>query len=191
MPNLGATSRHYTFRLTFLGKRTKSTNWMKLTEAGKTTTSPSGPSGSTYCVGETSKCAVAFPAVDDFGGSVLLVGKVIENISCPDPGVCDQPAGDQIDAILVGMGTGPSGMTDPGLEMPNFSLILAGGGKGRIDSITCDKSVEYALCGLGAEGPNKSFAAAILFDVPTGSTWSSVDFKYESGVTSKMYVFTK
>jgi len=190
-PNIAATSKHYTFRLTFLGKETKTTDWMKLTEAGKTTTSPSGPSGSTYCVGETTKCAVAFPVVDDFGLELLLVGKVIENISCPDPGVCDQPAGDQLDAVLVGMGTGPSGMTQPGLEMTNFSLILAGGGQGRIDSITCDSSVEYALCALGAEGPSTTFAGVIIFDVPIGSTWQSVDFAYSSGSTSKVYVFTK
>jgi hypothetical protein len=158
--------------------------------AARTTQSPSGPSGPTSCIGETSKCAVAFPAVDDFGLSVLLVGKVIENTPCPDRGVCDQPAGDQLDTVLVGMGTRP-GMTDPGIEMPNFSLILAGGGKGRIDSITCDKSVEYALCGLGAEAPNTSFVGVIVFDVPIGSTWQSVDFAYHSGSTSKVYVFTK
>jgi hypothetical protein len=135
------------------------------------------------------KCWADFPAVDDFGATQLLVGYVVTNVACPDPGVCDQPAGDQLDAILISFVTGPTGMSKPGVEESNFSLNLNGGGQGRLDSITCDPSAEYALCGLGPEGPSSSFAAAIWFDVPVDSTWSSVDFSYHSGTTSKVYVF--
>jgi hypothetical protein len=194
IPNIGATPKHYTFRLTFLGKKTKTTDWMKLTEATKTTTpakttTPTKPTtGSSYCIAPKMNCWADFPAVDDFGATSLLVGYVDTNVVCPDPGVCDQPAGDQLDAIVIGFTTGPAGMSNPGVEESNFSLNLNGGGQGRIDSITCDSSVEHALCGLGPEGPTSGFTAAIWFDVPIGSTWSSVDFSYISG-TSKVYVF--
>ena len=91
MPNLGATSRRYTFRLTFLGKKTKSTNWMKVTEASQPTAPPT--TRSSYCIAPKMNCWADFPAVDDFGATSLLVGYVLTNVVCPDPGVCDQPAG--------------------------------------------------------------------------------------------------
>jgi hypothetical protein len=188
MPNLGATSRHYTFRLTFLGK-TKTVEWLKVVEATKTTTPTKPTTGSSYCIAPKMNCWADFPAVDAFGATSLLVGYVLPNVVCPDPGVCDQPAGDQLDAILISFVTGPAGMSKPGVEESNFSLNLNGGGQGRLDSITCDPSAEYALCGLGPEGPSSSFTAALWFDVPVGSTWSSVDFSYASGTTSKVYVF--
>ena len=194
-PNIGDTQKYYTFRLTFLGKKAKVTDWMKVTQYTKTTTSPpsssSPPPPNSYCVGTSTKCVVVFPAVDDFGLSSLLVGEVYQNLACPDPGVCNLPSGDQLDAVVIGMGTGPSGMTKPSLELSNFSLVLAGGEHARIDGITCNSSVEYALCGLGPEAPNMSFGAAIFFDVPIGSNWTSVNFSYNSGVVNKLYVFTK
>jgi hypothetical protein len=189
MPNIGATPKHYTFRLTFLGKKTKTTDWMKLTEAGRTTTSP--PATSSYCVGPPSKCFVALPTPDVAGLTAFTIGYVDQNVACPDPGVCDQPAGDQLDVLVMAMTAGPSGMADPGTEAFNFALILPDGGQAHEDSITCDNSVEYALCGLGPEGPGSTFGAEIFFDVPIGMNWTSVNFSYYSSLGSKVYVFTK
>jgi hypothetical protein len=157
----------------------------------KTVARTTPPSKSSFCVGDPSKCLVMLPTPDDFDLAALTVDAVDLNVACPDPGVCDQPAGDQLDAVLLLMSVGSSGMANPGDEMGNFALILSDGRQARIDSITCDSSVEYALCGLGPEGPNATFGGIIFFDAPIGSSWSSVNFSYASAATSKVYVFQK
>jgi hypothetical protein len=112
------------------------------------------------------------------------------NVACPDPGVCDVGAGQQLDAVTVGFSAGTSGMSDPGSETFNFSLILPGGSQATIDSITCDSSVAYALCGLGPEGPGTFFAGNIYFDAPAGSSYSQVNFRYISFNYSSQAVYT-
>ena len=134
-------------------------------------------SGTNYCIGESSSCVAVFPAPDLWDATAILVGKVYLDVSCPDPGVCDQPVGDQLDAVLVGLSTGSSGMTDPGVESRNVSLVLPDGSQAKEDSITCDSSVEYALCGLGPEGPNVSFSAVVYFDAPDGTSYQQVNFR--------------
>ena len=103
----------------------------------------------------------------------------MQNVLCPDPGVCDLPAGDQLDVVSLGMSTGPTGMSDPGSEVFNFALALLGGGQGTVDSITFDSSASYAMGGLGPVAANSAFGAAIYFDVPIGSNWSSVNFELD------------
>jgi hypothetical protein len=102
--------------------------------------------GTNYCIGESSKCVAVFPTPDLWDATALLVGKVYLNVACPDPGVCQQPVGDQLDAILVGLETGSTGMSKQAVESTNFSLILPDGSQAKEDSITCESSVEYALC---------------------------------------------
>jgi YVTN family beta-propeller protein len=147
--------------------------------------------GTTYCIGKETKCVVVFPASDDFDVTALLVDAVDVNVRCPAPGVCDEPAGDQLDALVLLMRTGSSGMADPGAELDNFSLIPADGSQATIDSVTCDRSVEYALCGLGPEGANAYFWATIFYDAPAGTTYSEVNFSYESGLSQLVYTFTR
>jgi hypothetical protein len=124
-------------------------------------------------------CTLTFHEPDTYDATSLAIGGVQQNVPCPDPGVCDQPAGDQIDAVALGMTTGATGMSDPGLEVDNFALALAGGGQGTLDSITFDSSVPYAMGALGPVAPNSSFGADIYFDVPVGSNWSSVNFELD------------
>jgi len=190
--NTGTKVKNFTLKLTVIGKKTKTVQWMKVAESSKTSskpTSPTAPSGLSYCIGNSNNCVVTFPAPDDFGMYRLLVGKVYENLPCPDPGVCDLPAGDQLDAVVTAMQAGPSGMSDLAAEMSNFSLILAGGSQARGDSITCDDNVEYALCGLGPEAPGATFGATLYFDAPIGAKWSSVNFRYLAGSITEIYTF--
>jgi hypothetical protein len=155
-------------------------------------TTTTKPSKTALCVGSPQKCMLVFSAPDLWDLSALTVGSVLLNIACPDPGVCDQPAGDQLDAVEVVMSVGSSGMARPCLEVGNFALVLSDGKQAPNDSITADNSVEYALCGLGFEGPNASFVAVVFFDVPSGSTWTSVNFTYYSSEgNSQVYVFHK
>jgi hypothetical protein len=147
--------------------------------------------GTNYCIGEKSKCIAFFPAPDDFGAVGLEVGAVVQNAPCPNPGVCAQPAGDQLDWVGIVIQAGSSGMPDPASEMSNFSLILSNGSQGRIDSVTCDESVEYGLCGLGPEAPEAVFGATMYFDVPEGTSYSQVNFLYSSGGTQLVYSFSK
>jgi hypothetical protein len=128
------------------------------------------------------------PAPDDFGLASLEIGYVDSNGSCPDPGVCEQPAGDQLDVMIMAMTAGSSGMSDPGAEVGNFALILSDGSQARTDSITCDNSVQYALCGLGPEGAGATFGAEIFFDVPIGTNWTTVNFRYSSGGNTEVFV---
>jgi hypothetical protein len=139
-----------------------------------TTTQPPPPSTCTV-----PSCTLTFHEPDTYDATSLAIGGVQQNVPCPDPGVCDQPAGDQIDAVALGMTTGATGMSDPGLEVDNFALALAGGGQGTLDSITFDSSVPYAMGALGPVAPNSSFGADIYFDVPVGSNWSSVNFELD------------
>ncbi len=164
--------------------------------SGKVSLAPPVPPPTTTTTPPSSKCIVpscvtGFPAPDDFDATSLAIGGVLQNVPCPDPGVCDQPAGDQIDEVVLAMGTGSTGMSYPGSEVLNFALALAGGGQGVLDSITFDRSVSTAMGSLGPVGPNHSFGAALYFDVPISTNWSSVNFSYTSGVTSKVYVFYK
>ena len=135
---------------------------------------------------------LVFSAPDLWDVAALTVGSVLVNIAYPDPGVCDQPAGDQLDAVLVAMSVGSSGMAKPGVEASNFALVLSDGSQAHQDSITFDDTVQYALGGLGFEGPNTSFGAVIFFDAPSGSNWTSVNFKYVSSEgNSRVYVFPR
>jgi len=121
-------------------------------------------------------CTLTFRVPDTYDATAVAIGGVLQNVLCPVPGVCEQPAGDQLDVVSLGMSTGPTGMSDPGLEVFNFALALVGGGQGTVDSITFDSSVPYAMGGLGPVAANSAFGASIYFDVPVGSNWSSVNF---------------
>jgi hypothetical protein len=155
-------------------------------------TTTTQPSNGSLCVGSPQRCMLVFSAPDLWDVAALTVGSVLLNIACPDPGVCDQPAGDQLDAVLVAMSVGSSGMAKPGVEASNFALVLSDGSQAHQDSITFDDTVQYALGGLGFEGPNTSFGAVIFFDAPSGSNWTSVNFKYVSSEgNSQVYVFPR
>jgi hypothetical protein len=91
--------------------------------------------------------------------------------------------------MILAFTAGSSGMSDPGTEMGNFALILSDGSQAHQDSITCDNSVHYALCGLGPEGANATFGAEIFFDVPIGVNWTTVNFNYSSGGNTEVFVF--
>jgi hypothetical protein len=107
-------------------------------------------------------CGYTFTVADLFDATGVAIGGVIQNYPCPDPGVCAATAGQQIDAVAIGMGAGPGGMSDPGLEVFNFVLVLAGGTQATVDSITFDSSVPNAMGGLRPVGPS-SFGATIYF----------------------------
>jgi hypothetical protein len=191
--NTSTEARDYTLTVVIRGVTT-TVRHLKVIEAwgARSTTTTTQPSNGSLCVGSPQKCILVLPAPDLWDVTALTVGSVLLNIACPDPGVCDQPAGDQLDAVLVAMSVGSSGMAEPGLEMGNFALVLSDGSQAPRDSITCDNSVEYALCGLGPEGPNTSFGAVIFFDAPSGSNWTSVNFRYvSSDGNSQVYVFHK
>lgn len=175
----------YTLTVVIRGVTTTVDHLKVVQAAGKGTTT-SKPT--TYCIGPSS-CGYVLPAPDDSGLASLEIGYVDSNISCPDPGVCDQPAGDQLDVMVMAFTAGPSGMSDPGIEASNFALVLSDGSQAHEDSITCDNSVEYALCGLGPEGAGATFGAEIFFDVPIGVNWTTVNFRYSSGGNSEVFVF--
>jgi hypothetical protein len=67
-------------------------------------------------------------------------------------------------------------------------LVLAGGTQATVDSITFDSSVPNAMGGLRPVGPS-SFGATIYFDAPIGSTWTAVNFSYQTATGSKVLVF--
>lgn len=163
-----------------------------MTTPPPTTTPPPPPPPTSFCVGTSASCFAIFAAADYNDATALQVGYVDLGVACPDPGVCETPVGDQLDAIVVGMNTGSSGMSDPGLEVDNFALVLPGGGQATLDDITFDSSVPYAMGGLGPEGPNTSFAATIYFDAPSGTSWSQVNFRYTSYnfESETVYTFT-
>lgn len=186
-PNATTRMKRYTVTLTATGSTTAVARWTvneaatappttTTTTTAPTTTTTTLPSG--QCV--VGSCELTFSAPDAFGATGLAVGGVVENVPCPDPGVCDLPAGEQLDAVALAMSTGPSGMANPGYEVFEFSLALVGGGQGAVDSITFDTSVSDAMGALGAEAADTDFGAAIFFDVPIGSSWSSVNYSLNS-----------
>jgi len=180
--NTSTEAEDYTLTVVIRGVTT-TVDHLKVVEAAGKAAKPT-----TYCVGPSS-CYYRLAAEDDFGLVDLGIGYVYLDVACPDPGVCDQPTGDQLDMMIVGMTAGSSGMSDPGSEAGNFALVLSDGSQAHQDSITFDNSVQYALGGLGPEGPNVTFAADIFFDAPNGSNWSTVNFSYSSGDISEVMVF--
>lgn len=160
--------------------------------ASTTTTTTAPPTTTTtlppQCL--VGNCTKTFPAVDTNGATALQVQAVTTNVSCPDPGVCDATASQQIDAVSVDLAVGSAGMTDPGAEGPNFSLTLPGGSQATLDSVTYDSSVANALGGLGPEGAGQRFPAVIYFDAPIGTAWTAVNFSYTSANFSTQAVYT-
>jgi hypothetical protein len=172
----------YTLTVVIRGVTTRVDHLKVVQAAGK------APAPKTYCIGPSS-CDYVLPAPDDFGLASLEIGYVDSNVACPDPGVCDQPAGDQLDVMIMAFTAGSSGMSDPGAEASNFALVLSDGSQAHQDSITFDNSVQYALGGLGPEGANATFGAEIFFDVPIGTNWTMVRFRYSSGGNTEVFVF--
>ncbi len=123
-------------------------------------------------------CTLTFRVPDTYDATSLAIGSVLQNAANPDP-IFVTPAGDQLDAVAIGMTTGPTGMSDPGVEVFNFALALVGGGQGTVDTLTFDSTTPYAMGGLGPEAANSTFGALIYFDVPIGSNWSSVNFQLD------------
>jgi hypothetical protein len=183
--NTSTAAKDYTLTVVIRGVTTTVDHLQVVQAAGKGTTTRKP---TTYCIGPSS-CGYVLPAPDDFGLASLEIGYVDSNVSCPDPGVCDQPAGDQLDVVIMAFTAGSSGMSEPGVEADNFALVLSDGSQAHQDSITFDDSVQYALGGLGPEGANATFGAEIFFDVPIGSNWSTVNFRYSSGGSSEVFVF--
>ena len=179
--NTSTEAEGYTLTVVIRGVTT-TVDHLKVVEAAGKAAKPT-----TYCVGPSS-CYYRLAAEDDFGLVDLGIAYVILNVACPDPGVCDQPTGAQLDMMIVGMTAGSSGMSDPGDEAGNFALVLSDGSQAHLDSITFDSSARYALGGLGPEGAGATFAGVIYFDVPIGSNWSTVNFRYSSGGTSEVMV---
>jgi hypothetical protein len=181
LPNTSTKAQDDTLTVVIRGITT-TVDHLKVVEAAPSSRTPR------YCVGPAS-CAIVLPAPDELGLAALEVGYVKLNVACPEPGKCDEPVGDQLDAVVVVMKAGSSGLAYPSYEMANFTLILPDGSQAQMDAITCDTSVEYALCAVGPEGPNAVFGTLIFYDAPMGSVWSSVNFRYYSGGTSEVYVF--
>lgn len=169
--NNSTSVKGYAITLTLRGHGTAADHW-KVTQGGSTNTTTTTLPQS--CIVPT--CSLTFSAPDTYGSTILVIGGVLQNVANPDP-IFATPVGDQLDAVSVGMSTGPTGMSDPGAEVYNFALALAGGGQGTIDSITFDSSMPYAMGALGPVAPSSSFGANIYFDVPVGSNWSSVNFR--------------
>lgn len=196
--NQSTKAKDDTLSLTVRGKTTTVARW-KVVEAGKTTptttttpptTTTTLPPQTSFCVGTSSNCLATFPTADDNDATSLQIEDVYLGVVCPDPGLCDQPAGDQLDEVALAMGTGSSGMSDPGIEMDNFALILPGGSQATSDTVTCDSSVPEALCGLGPEEPNTTFDADVYFDAPEGTSWTQVNFAYTSSDFSSQTVYS-
>jgi hypothetical protein len=121
-------------------------------------------------------CNVTFRAPDDYGAITLAVGGVLQNVDNPAPASFPTPVGDQLDEVTLGMTAGRTGIVQPGLEVGNFALALADSSQGTLSTVTFDSSVPYAMGALKAVAPNASFGAAIYFNVPIGSKWSSVNY---------------
>jgi hypothetical protein len=183
--NTSSVAKDYTLTVVIRGATT-TVDHLKVVQAAGGGTTTGKPT--TYCIGPSS-CYYQLPAPDIFDLTALQVGYVVTNVACPDPGVCDQPAGDQLDEMILAFTVGSSGMSQPGIEASNFALILSDGSQAHQDSITCDNSVQYALCGLGAEAANATFGGEIFFDVPTGENWSTVNFRYTSAQGTEVMVF--
>ena len=183
--NTSTEVKDYTLTVVIRGVTTTVDHLKVVQAAGKGTTTGKP---TTYCIGPRS-CGYVLPAPDDFGLASLEIGYVDSNGSCPDPGVCEQPAGDQLDVMIMAFTAGSSGMSDPGAEASNFALVLSDGSQAHQDSITFDNSVQYALGGLGPEGAGATFGAEIFFDVPIGTNWTTVNFRYSSGGNSEVFVF--
>jgi len=183
--NTSSTATSYEVTLLVRGKITTVNRW-KVTQVGEsaptTTTTINFPETTTttvisgQCVVGTCRLNFSSPDVDD-ATAVTVVG-VIQNVHCPDPGMCELIPGLQLDAVTVLVDTGPTGM-DPGLEALDFSLPLVGGGHGTLDAVTYVSTVPFAMGGLGTQAPNSSFTATIYFDAPSGSNWSSVNYKFD------------
>jgi hypothetical protein len=143
-----------------------------------------------FCVGTSANCLATFLTAADSDATSLQVQDVYLGVVCPDPGLCDQPTGDQLDDVVLAIGTGSSGMSDPGIETDNFALILQGGGQATSDSVTRDSSAPEALCRLGPVEPNTTFDADVSFDAPEGTSWTQVNFAYTSSDFSSQTVYS-
>jgi hypothetical protein len=185
--NTSTTAKSYVVTLTVRGQSTMVDRW-KVIQAGQTlppiTTFPSPTAtGPTPCVVGT--CSLTFSGPDPFGAMGAAVESVTQNVANPDPSFNPTPAGDQLDEMTVGMESGPTGMSNPGVEVFSFALALVGGTQGSVDLSTFDSRIPNVLGLFGPVAPNSPLTAFIYYDVPTGVNWTSVNFRLGSNV----YVF--
>jgi len=166
--NRSTTAKDYTLSLHVRGKIT-AVDYLKVVEAGATPVNCKAR----LIVGS---CEVTFNAPDYSDATSVWISAVWQKVVNPDPGVSPTPAGDQIDEVALGMTAGTTGMASPGGEVDNFALALKSGGQGTLATLTFDPTVPYAMGALKAVAPNATFIAAIYFDVPAGSNWSSVNY---------------
>jgi len=108
------------------------------------------------------------------------MNSVTQGIVCPDSGLCDATASQQIDDVNVTMCAGDSGDTDVAAEVYDFSLALADSTQASTDSVTYDGSVQTALGNYGAVAPNQCVTGDVYFDVPINVPWLSLNYSYTS-----------
>jgi hypothetical protein len=185
--NSSTSVRSYVVTLSVRGQSTTIDRWT-VTQAGQPlppTTIPSpSATGPTPCI--VGMCSLTFSGPDVFGATGAAVESVKQNVANPDPTLNPTPAGDQLDEMTVGMESGPTGMSDPGVETYSFALALEGGTQGHVDLLTYDASIPNVFGIYGPVAPNSPLTASIYYDVPTGVTWTSVNFRLGSNV----YVFS-
>jgi hypothetical protein len=142
----------------------------------------------------TGACQFTFPAPDLYGVASVTLNSVSEGVTWPDPadveyGITDLPAGDQLDALSATMCAGSTGDTDVSVEVDDFALVLSSGGQASLDSVTFDSTVPSAFGNYEVVGPGQCVTGNLYFDAPTGSTWTSVNFGYESATNQLVYVW--
>jgi hypothetical protein len=172
--NTSSKAKGYMLMLTVRGN-SRAVWYLKVVEAGKAPRKATVDCRVRLVVGV---CQLSFTTPDAYDAVIVAVDFVKQDVANPAPGIGTVPGGDQLDVVAVSIKAGSTGMGETGAESNSFALALAGGGQGSMNDITDDSSVPYAMGALGPEAPNTVFEAVIYYDVPIGSTWTSVNFDY-------------
>jgi hypothetical protein len=181
--NSSTNEKSYVVTLSVRGSTAKVNRW-DVIQAGQvlppitTTTVPTATVPSPCNVGA---CTITFSGPDIDGATEVSVDSVTQNAVDPDPAIDPTPAGDQLDEVTVSMKSGSTGMGEPAVEIFHLALALAGGSQGAVDLVTYDTRTPSALGTFGPVAPNSPLTAVIYYDVPIGSTWTSVNFALDYG----------
>lgn len=151
-----------------------------------TTTTTLPPAPATVCTGP---CSFAFPQPTVSGAVSVAMNSVTQGVVCPDPGLCDATASEQIDDVNVTVCAGGTGDSDVSGQIYDFSLALGDGTQASSDSVSFDSSVPTAFGGYGAVAPNQCVTGDVYFDVPIGVSWTSLNYSYTSANFSTQAVY--
>ena len=152
-----------------------------------TTTQP--PKPPTTCSGD---CQFTFPQPTSSGVVSIALNNVATGVACPDPGLCDASATQQIADVNFTVCAGSSGDSDIAGQVGNLALSLSDGSQAPLDSVTYDSSVPTAFGNYGAVAPGQCVTGDAYFDVGSGLTWTSLNYSYTSAdfSTQTVYVWT-